>query len=85
MDRTINFDMSDINRSAAEQILSALECVSEFTIHGDRISIRARFDNSTAKVLRYFANRYSSDTNAKAFLISAGPKTTFSLRNSDQS
>lgn len=61
--------MSDINRSAAEQILSALECVSEIATGGGRISIRAHFDKATAKALRDFADGYSRGTNATAFLI----------------
>ena len=69
MNRGIKFDIPEIDRSAAEQILSALDSASEITTHGDRITIRARFDDSTVKALRSFANRYFSDSRAASFLI----------------
>ena len=60
--------MSDINRTAAEQILNALECDSEITARADRISIRARLDNTKSKALRTIANSYLGEKNPTRFL-----------------
>ena len=68
MNRRIRFQMPDINRTAAEQILNALESDSDITTHADRIAIRARFDDSKLKALTAIANSYLGEKNPTRFL-----------------